>query len=108
MSYELKKSLIKKMDITPAPDFDLRFFEKLENHQKRPSVFANWLTWAVSGCATASVLFIAVTSYNVPARRTLNRQEYVESFLEIQKTVNEDISRDEVMIDLTTLAPDEI
>jgi hypothetical protein len=105
MSAPLKKSLINKMDVNSSPDFDVRFFEKLDEQKKRPSSFANWLTWAVSGCATASVLFIAVTSYNFPDRHSFNHKEYVDSVLEIQKTVNEDISRD---ADLTSHHHDEI
>ena len=107
MSNKLKESLIKKTDIMPSVNFDSSFFDKIEAAKKRPGVFSNWITWTITGCATASVLFIAVTSYNLSARRTFNHQEYVESVLEIQSTVNEEISQDE-MIDLTSFSSDEI
>ena len=107
MSMKLKESLVKKMDVKPSAGFDDKFFARLDKENTRPGVFASWLTWAISGCATASVLFIAVNNYNVPARHSFNHKEYVESVLEIQKTFNEDVSSDE-MIDLTTTASDEI
>lgn len=103
---ELKKSLIEKLDVKSSSDFDSRFFEKLEKDKKRPRVFANWLTWAISGCATASVLFIAINSYRVPAP-TFNHKEYVESALEIQSAMTDDITSDGT-VDLTTSTYDEI
>ena len=103
---KLKQSLIEKMDVSASPDFDARFFEKLKHQKKRPGVFANWLTWAISGCATASVLFIAINTYRVPVH-TFNHQEYVEAALEIQSTMTEDITNDGI-VDLTSLSYDEI
>lgn len=103
---KLKKSLTEKMDVPVSSDFDARFFEKLNHQKKRPGVFANWLTWAISGCATASVLFIAINSYRVPVH-TFNHQEYVEAALEIQSTMTEDITSD-ATVDLTSLSYDEI
>lgn len=103
---ELKKSLVEKLDVKTSSDFDSRFFEKLEKEKKRPRVFASWLTWAISGCATASVLFIAITSYRVPAP-AFNHREYVESALEIQSAMTDDTSFDGT-VDLTTSAVDEI
>lgn len=102
----LKKSLAEKLDVKPSSDFDSRFFEKLEKEKKRPRVFANWLTWAISGCATASVLFIAINSYRVPTQ-TFNHKEYVESALEIQSAMTEDITSDST-VDLTSSSYDEI
>lgn len=102
----LKKSLVEKLDVKPSSDFDSRFFEKLEKEKKRPGVFANWLTWAISGCATASVLFIAINSYRVPAP-TFNHKEYVESALEIQSAMTDDITSDGT-VDLTSSTVDEI
>lgn len=110
MSDNLKKSLQKKMNVTPSADFDARFFTKLEQEKKRPGVFANWITWAISGCATASVLFIAINNYNA-TQRTFNHKEYVETAMEIQNTMTEDISEDisnDDMIDLTSVSADEI
>lgn len=107
MSNNLKKALLKKMDHSSSQNFDALFFEKLEKEKaKKPGVFSNWIAWAISGCATASVIFIAATNYNIPAH-SFNHQEYVESALEIQSTINDDISNDD-MIDLTTSSPDEI
>jgi hypothetical protein len=103
---ELKKSLIEKLDVTPSSDFDSRFFEKLEKEKKRPRVFASWLTWAISGCATASVLFIAINSYR-GLTPTFNHKEYVESALEIQSTMTDDITGDGT-VDLTSSSYDEI
>ncbi|MBY0413226.1 MAG: hypothetical protein K2Q18_03630 [Bdellovibrionales bacterium] len=105
MSDSLKRSLKKKMAVAPSSDFDSKFFAKLEK-EKRPSVFSNWLTWAVSGCATASVLFIAINNYN-QTHRGFDHKEYVEAAMEIQNTMTEDISTDD-MIDLTTSSSDEI
>lgn len=102
----LKKSLVEKLDVKPSSDFDSRFFEKLEREKKRPRVFASWLTWAISGCATASVLFIAINSYRVPAP-TFNHKEYVESALEIQSAMTDDITS-EGTVDLTSSSYDEI
>lgn len=106
MSNELKKSLINKMDIKPSSGFDAAFFDKLEKSKKRPSVFSNWITWAVSGCATASVLFIAINNYNTQ-RPSFNHQEYVESVLEIQRSMSEEIVNED-MDDLTIIPSDEI
>jgi hypothetical protein len=103
---ELKKSLIEKLDVKPSSDFDSRFFEKLEKEKKRPRVFASWLTWAISGCATASVLFIAITSYRVPTN-SFNHKEYVESALEIQSAMTEESFVDGT-VDLTSSSYDEI
>lgn len=106
MSNKLKQSLVEKMEIKPSSDFDSRFFEKLEKQKKRPGVFANWLTWAISGCATASVLFIAINSYKVPTA-TFNHKEYIDTALEIQSAMTEEITNDG-MSDLTSSAVDEI
>ena len=106
MSEKLKQSLIEKMDVNPSKDFDARFFEKLRSQQKRPRLFANWLTWAISGCATASVLFIAINSYRVPTT-TFNHREYVQTALEIQSSMNEVFTSEE-MSDLTGASVDEI
>lgn len=105
MSNKLKHSLIEKLDVKPSSDFDSRFFEKLEK-QKKPKAFANWLTWAISGCATASVLFIAINSYRVPAP-TFNHKEYAEAAMEIQSSMTEDITND-TLPDLTSSSYDEI
>lgn len=106
MSNKLKQSLVEKMDMKPSPDFDSRFFEKLEKEKKRPRVFASWLTWAISGCATASVLFIAINSYKVPTA-TFNHKEYVDTALEIQSAMTDDVTSDETS-DLTSPSYDEI
>lgn len=106
MSNKLKQSLVEKMDIKSSPDFDARFFEKLAKEQKRPRAFASWLTWAISGCATASVLFIAINSYKVPTA-TFNHKEYVDTALEIQSAMTDDIVSDETS-DLTSPSYDEI
>lgn len=106
MSNELKKSLIKKLDIKPSSGFDAAFFDKLEKTKKRPGVFSNWITWAVSGCATASVLFIAINNYN-SHKHSFNHQEYVESVLEIQRSMSEEIANEDID-DLTIIPSDEI
>ena len=106
MSNQLKRSLIEKMAVNPSKDFDTRFFEKLRNDQKRPRLFAHWFTWAISGCATTSVLFLAINSYRVPTT-TFNHREYVETALEIQTAINEVITSEE-MSDLTSASVDEI
>ena len=106
MSNKLKESLVEKMDMKSSPDFDSRFFKKLEKQQKRPRAFASWLTWAISGCATASVLFIVINSYKVPTA-TFNHKEYIDTALEIQSAMTEDITNDG-MSDLTSPAYDEI
>lgn len=109
MKNGLKLALIKKMDVTPSENFDAQFFAKLED-VRRPSVFSNWVTWMVSGLATASVLFISINSFNSPHsshKHSFNHREYVESVLEIQQSMGEEISNDEMM-DLTSLTSDEI
>ena len=106
MSNELKKSLINKMDIKPSSGFDAAFFDKLEKTKKRPGVFSNWVTWAVSGCATASVLFIAISNHNTQ-RNSFNHMEYVESVIEIQRSMTEEIASED-MDDLTIIPSDEI
>lgn len=106
MSNKLKQSLIEKIEVEPSKDFDSRFFEKLRNEQTRPPVYASWLTWAVSGCATASVLFFAINSYRTPLT-TFNHREYIETALEIQSAMNDVINSDE-MSDLTSASVDEI
>lgn len=103
----LKESLIKKMDVQPSKDFDAAFFEKLEREKSRPKIFSKWITWAVSGLATASVLFIAITNHNTAPKHSFDHQEYVESVLEIQSTFNDDLS-DTNMNDLTVMPSDEI
>jgi hypothetical protein len=105
MSNGLKQSLIKKLDVNPSPNFDSQFFEKLEREKKRPSLFSNWITLLVSGCAMASVLFVAI---NVSSpRASFNHREYVDSVLEVQRSMTEDITDDD-MIDLTSVPSDEI
>lgn len=110
MKNSLKQSLIKKMDVTPSADFDKHFFQKLDK-ANRPGVFANWITWAVSGLATASVLFISINTFNSPHVRhkthAFNHKEFVESAMDIQQSMSEEIINDD-MIDLTTLPSDEI
>ena len=106
MSNKLKQSLVEKMATKSSSDFDSRFFEKLEKQQKRPRVFASWLTWAISGCATASVLFIAINSYKVPTS-TFNHKEYIDTAMEIQSAMTEEVTSDG-MSDLTSSAYDEI
>jgi hypothetical protein len=106
MKNGLKQSLIKKLDITPSAKFDAQFFEKLEKTNRHKG-FSNWVTLAISGCATASVLFISISSYNAAHRATFNHREYVESVLEVQQSMTEEISNDD-MIDLTSLFSDEI
>lgn len=106
MSNKLKQSLVEKISVQSSPDFDSRFFEKLSAEQKRPKIFASWLRWAISGCATASVLFIAINSYRVPTA-TFNHREYVETVLEIQSSMTEDVASDEIS-DLTSSFVDEI
>ena len=106
MSNKLKQSLVEKYDVKSSADFDSRFFEKLRSEQNRPKIFANWLTWAISGCAMASVLFIAINSYRVPTA-AFNHREYVETVLEIQSSMTEGITSDE-MSDLTSSLVDEI
>lgn len=64
------------------------------------------MTWAISGCATASVLFLAVNSFKVPTG-SFNHREYIETALEIQSAMNEVITNDE-MTDLTSSGVDEI
>ncbi len=104
---KLKESLIKKMDITPSKNFDAAFFEKLESEKSRPKIFSKWITWAISGLATASVLFIAITNYNTAPKHAFNHKEYVESVLEIQSTFNDEIT-DSATNDLTVMPSDEI
>lgn len=106
MDSELKKALISKTQNQKSPDFDAAFFEKLDREKSRPKVFASWLTWAVSGCATLCVLFIAVTTYNTPGKPSFNHKEYVNSAIEIQNSLNEDASLDD--LDLTSQDYDEI
>lgn len=106
MSNELKKSLIKKLDVKPSSNFDAAFFDKLEKSQKRPGVFSNWITWVVSGCATASVLFIAINNYN-SHNHSFNHEKYVESVIEIQQSMTEEIANED-MDDLTIIPSDEI
>lgn len=105
MSNQLKDALKKKMDVTPSSDFDSTFFEKLEK-SKKPRLFSNWVTWAVSGCATASVLFIAISNYNIPGHKPVTQREFVENALEIQGALNEGISP--IDSDLTVSFTDEI
>ncbi len=95
------------MDVHASAHFDSTFFEKLEKSKKRPSVFASWITWAISGCATASVLFMAITNYNLPSSHAFNHQEYVENVLEIQGAINEGVAPVEPS-DLTGNTTDEI
>ena len=102
---KLKESLIKKMDISPSKNFDTDFFQKLEREHSRPKLFSRWITWTVSGLATVSVLFIAITNYNTAPKHSFNHKEYVESVLEIQSTFNDDVSEPN---DLTALTADEI
>ncbi len=108
MSKKLKDTFNAKMDIKPSADFDSSFFTKLEKVQKKPGVFSNWIAWAISGCATASVLFFAVTNYNVPTRsNSVSHEEYIQSVIEVQDTLDEGIVTDDMM-DLTTSSPDAI
>lgn len=102
----LKKSLIEKLDVASSTDFDSRFFEKLEKEKKRPRIFTRWFTWVISGCATASVLYIAITSTHTPAP-AFNHREYIESALEIQSAMTDEITIVGT-VDLTTSSYDEI
>lgn len=106
MSNQLKESLRKKMDVTPSAQFDSAFFDKLEK-SKKPGIFSSWITWAVSGCATASVLFIALTNYHLPNKHAFSHKEYIENALEIQGDLNEGIDPVEPS-DLTVSSLDEI
>ena len=81
-------------------------FEKLAIEKVRPKLFSDRLTWALSGFATLTVLFIAVTNYHTPIKRSFNHTEYISSAIEIQNSLNEDISGDD--LDLTSLDYDEI
>lgn len=103
----LKESLIKKTEVQPSKNFDATFFEKLEREKSRPRIFTKWITWTISGLATASVFFIAITNYNSAPQHAFNHQEYVESVLEIQGTFNDDLS-DPNTNDLTAMPSDEI
>lgn len=108
MSKKLKDTFNSKMDVKPSNGFDSAFFSKLEKAQKKPKLFSHWISWAVSGCATASVLFFAVTNYNVPSRSQQQySEEYIQSVIEIQDTLNEGITSDEA-IDLTSADIDAI
>lgn len=107
MNKKLRDSFNAKMDLKPSKDFDSTFFAKLEKSDKKPNFFSNWITWAVSGCATASVLFIAVTNYSVPNRSLVHQEEYIQSLIEVQDTLNEGIGGDD-LIDLTTSSTDAI
>jgi hypothetical protein len=104
---DLKKSLIKKTEIEVSKKFDDVFFEKLHNEQARPKVFSTWITWLISGFATASVLFIAISSYNLRPHHAFNHNEYIDSMLELQDTVNDGIS-DDNRINLTVMHTDGI
>ncbi|MBC7712765.1 MAG: hypothetical protein H7177_05475 [Rhizobacter sp.] len=73
----------------------------------RPKVFSKWITWVISGCATASVLTIAISTYNAQPRHAFNHKEYIDSMLELQDTVNDNIS-DDNMNNLTVVHSDEI
>lgn len=109
MSKQLKEALVNKMDVKPSAHFDAAFFNKLEKEKNRPLFFSNWIAWAISGCACASVLFVTFTNnqphYRPIAKSTINHQEYLESALEFQNTLNEDVSPDS---DLTGSSTDEI
>lgn len=103
----LKKSLVKKMDISPSNNFDAEFFKKLEHTKGQPKLFSKWTTWIISGLATTSVLVFAITNYHVSPKHAFNHQEYVDSVLEMQSSFDESIIDDNT-IDLTTLPSDEI
>lgn len=108
MSKKLKDSFNSKMDIKTSSQFDSTFFAKLEKTQKGPKLFSHWLGWAISGCATASVLFFAVTHYNVPVRPiAATHEEYIQSVIDIQDTLDEGVASEEMM-DLTTASSDAI
>lgn len=103
----LKKALTKKMDIHPSSGFDAAFFEKLDRKKSSFNFFSKWITWSVTGLATASVLFITITSYNKASKHSFNHAEYVESVLDIQSSFEEDNS-DFNASDLTISTSDEI
>lgn len=102
---DLKKALINKTQIERSANFDSTFFAKLE--KERHGIFSGWFAWTISGCATLCVLFMAVTTYTTPVKRTFNHQEYVSSTLEIQNSMNEDVSSEDLE-GLTTSSYDEI
>ena len=106
MDNEFKKSLINKIHNQKSPDFDTTFFEKLTIQKSRLKFFFDRLTWAISAFATLTVFFIAVTNYHTPIKRSFNHAEYINSAIEIQNSLNEDISGDD--LDLTSLEYDEI
>ena len=103
----LKKLLIKKIDINYTTEFDTTFFKKLEKEKSRPAIFSKWLIWTVSGLTTASVLFVTIINFNGAPGHSFNHIEYVESVLEIQSTFDEDFI-DISVNDLTISPSDEI
>ena len=102
---DLKKALIEKTHIEKSANFDSAFFAKLE--KERHGIFSGWFAWAISGCATLCVLFMAVTTYNAPVQRSFNHGEYINSTLEIQSSMDEDVSSVDLE-GLTTSSYDEI
>ena len=103
----LKKTLIKKMDVQPSKHFDSAFFEKLEREKAPPKIFAKWISWVISGAVTASVLFIAVSNNTKIPQHAFNHQEYLESVIEVQDIFIEDVSKEDTN-DLTVITTDEI
>jgi hypothetical protein len=104
---QLKNSLNNKLNIKPSKNFDIIFFEKLAKEQARPKTFSIRRPWLITGLATATALFIFITNYNVPPRHTFNHKEYIDTMLEFQNSANDGLA-DDRMIDLTTIASDEI
>lgn len=110
MGKNLKETFVKKMDIKSSKDFDSQFFKKLEAQKSKPSFFAHYFTWAISGLATLSIIFIAINNYHMTSKTSLNHQEYIESVIEMQNTIDENVYSDmpEESLDLTTSQADEI
>jgi hypothetical protein len=103
MSRKLKDTFNKKMDLQATPGFDSAFFKKLEKERK-PNFFSRYLTWAISGCATLSVLAIAINTYHVTPQHSFNHKEYVETVIDLQSSFDDSVAGDYQtdMLDLTT------
>jgi hypothetical protein len=109
MSKNLKDSFNKKMDIKSSKDFDSLFFKKLEKEKSKSNIFSQYFTWIISGCATISIIFLAVNNFHT-TRHSFNHQEYIDSVIEMQSSIDENVSSDIPAegLDLTTSQSDEI
>lgn len=112
MSKKLKEAFIAKMDVKTSPDFDSQFFKKLEKEKARKTsrLFSPNLTWLISGCATLSVLFIAINSYEAPKKAPFHHKEYVEAVIDVQNSFDDSVTNDNASdtADLTISPANEI